>query len=104
MRKTQKVSQGVERNTCTDRYFMQNPEEFIYKCCAIEKDWHLVSPQSCVSSVDEFIQKAYLFPPFFFGVGFTCFSDPKCVVHSKEGFCKLEMKARTANAHMIILR
>jgi hypothetical protein len=103
MRKTEKASHGVERNTFTDRYFMPNPEEFIYECCAIEKDWQLVSPQSCVSSVDEFIQKAYLFPPFF-GVGFTLVSDPKCVLHSKDGFCKVEMKARTANAHMIVLK
>ena len=103
MRKSETASKGVERNTFTERYFMPNPEEFIYECYAIEKDWQLVPPKSVVSSVEEFIEKAYLFPPFF-GIGLTLTSDPKCVLYSKEGFCKISMKARTANAHMIVLK
>lgn len=103
MTQKESASFGIERTTFTERYFMPNPDEFIYECCASEKEWQLVRPKLVVSSLNEFVGKAYLFPPFF-GIGVQLISAPKCVLHSVDGFCKVELKAKPANCHMLVLR
>ncbi|XP_053384822.1 lim and transglutaminase domain protein ltd-1-like [Mercenaria mercenaria] len=103
MSKKEKASAGIEQNTFQEQFFMPNPEEFIYHCCASKAEWQLVSPHSVVSTKEEFVNKAFQHLPFF-DIGFKLTSEPRCYLESKNGFCKIELKAKPANAHMIVLK
>ncbi|XP_060608314.1 uncharacterized protein LOC132760351 isoform X2 [Ruditapes philippinarum] len=99
----ERVSEGVVRNTFQERYFMPDPEEFIYECAAKDLQWQLASN---VISKTRFIEMPYLLPPFF-GIGFELINDSKteskCVLECKDGFCNIKLKRKPANAHMIML-
>lgn len=101
MHTKENASAGVVRSTFHDRYFMPDPAEFVYECCAIDTAWQLLKEP--VKSKAEFAEMPYLLPPFF-GVGLKLTSEPKCEVDSKDGFCKIEMKGDPANAHMLVLK
>ncbi|XP_053384732.1 lim and transglutaminase domain protein ltd-1-like [Mercenaria mercenaria] len=102
MSKKESASAGVVRNTFQERYFMPDPENFIYECYASDPQWQLVKPSSTVHSKEHFLEMPYLLPPFF-GVNFELTSEQKCILYSEEGFCKVELKGKPANAHMIML-
>lgn len=103
MRQSETASAGIVRNTFQDAYFMPSPEEFLYECCAEEKDWQLVRSECNVSSKKEFLEMPYLFPTFF-GVGLELISEPKCVIKSKEGFCEVQLKTTPAKSPFLVLR
>ncbi|XP_053384731.1 lim and transglutaminase domain protein ltd-1-like [Mercenaria mercenaria] len=102
MSKKESASAGVVRNTFQERYFMPDPENFIYECYASDPQWQLVKSSSTVHSKEHFLEMPYLLPPFF-GVNFELTIDPKCILYSKEGFCRIDLKGKPANAHMIML-
>lgn len=93
---------GIVKSTFHERYFMPDPEEFIYECCAIEPKWQLVKPSLIVTSREQFIRMPYLRPPFF-GLGFRLISDQMCVINANNGFCKVVLKCTSANSHLLSL-
>ncbi|XP_045176045.2 lim and transglutaminase domain protein ltd-1-like [Mercenaria mercenaria] len=101
--KMEKASFGIKHKLFQELFFMPNPEKFIYLCCASKPEWQLVSPGSVVPSLEEFIKKANLSFPFF-DIGFQLTSEQACTLNSKNGFCKVEMKAKKTKAHMIVLQ
>jgi hypothetical protein len=102
MSKKEKASSGTEKNIFDERYFMPDPEQFIYQCCAENKEWQLVPTRSMVSSYVEFAKKPILYFSFF-DLGLQLISEQNCVLESKDGFCKIELKAKPSNAHLISL-
>jgi hypothetical protein len=102
MSKKGKASPGTEKNIFDERYFMPDPEQFIYQCCAENKEWQLVPPCSIVSSYAKFAKKPILHFSFF-DLGLQLISEQNCVLETKDGFCKIELKAKPSNAHLITL-
>ncbi|KAH3787770.1 lim and transglutaminase domain protein ltd-1-like [Dreissena polymorpha] len=96
----QKETAGVRINTFQERYFMPKPSEFLYECFPFNTAWQLVDKDLKVRSKQEFIDLPYLLPPFH-GLGLQWQSERKCVLQSQEGFCRIELKGRTTNAHLL---
>ncbi|XP_060608340.1 lim and transglutaminase domain protein ltd-1-like [Ruditapes philippinarum] len=101
MSKKGKASPGTEKNIFDERYFMPDPEQFIYQC-AENKEWQLFPPCSIVSSYAKFAKKPILHFSFF-DLGLQLISEQNCVLETKDGFCKIELKAKPSNAHLITL-
>lgn len=81
---------------------MPKPSEFLYECCALEREWQLVSEDEQVKSKSEFLVKPYLLPPFH-GLGLKLVSEQKCKLESVNGMCRIEFKGKVSNAYLLNL-
>ncbi|WAR22477.1 HIL-like protein [Mya arenaria] len=101
--RTEGGSVGVIRNAFQNRYFMPKPAEFLYECFPNKKAWQLVEPDMQVPNRKAFLEMPYLLPPFH-GLGLQLVSDRKCHLESTDGFCKIELKGRNTNSHLLNLQ
>ncbi|WAR22476.1 HIL-like protein [Mya arenaria] len=103
MRQQEKAAGGIVRNTFQDRYFMPKPSEFLYEAFPFQKDWQLVEPKAQLKTKEEFYKYPYLLPPFH-GQALTLESEQSCVLETVNGFSRIQLKAKTTNAHMLNLQ
>ncbi|XP_052100576.1 uncharacterized protein LOC127734635 [Mytilus californianus] len=82
-------SAGTIQNSFDDNYIMPKPKEFLYACHPNDSKWQLVKPQI---SRNEFLDKAYLLPPFW-RFGMEMISEDRCSIISKNGEAKISFKA-----------
>ncbi|XP_069109200.1 hillarin-like [Argopecten irradians] len=91
-----KTTVGMVKNAFEEYYFMTNPSEFIYMCHPSDERWQLL--QNTVTR-PQFIDKAYLLPPFF-GLGLRLKTKDACVYEAQDGevMIKIDAPAKNANA------
>ncbi|XP_052771202.1 lim and transglutaminase domain protein ltd-1-like [Mya arenaria] len=103
MRQKEKAFGGIVRNTFQDRYFMPKPSEFLYEAFPFQKDWQMVKPEAHLKTKEEFYKYPYLLPPFH-GQALNLESEQSCILETVNGFSRIQLKAKTTNAHMLNLQ
>ena len=72
---------GILKNAFHDYYIIPKPNEFLYACHPDDTKWQLIKNPI---TRHEFLQKAYLLPPFF-KLGMELVTEDRCSINSKLG-------------------
>ncbi|KAH3841268.1 hypothetical protein DPMN_114727 [Dreissena polymorpha] len=81
-----------------EEFFMPRPDVFIYRCYARNIEWHLISTERTLKSLEEFSQVAYISPAFF-TYGLKLVTEPYCVQTAINGVVLIVIMAPKAHAH-----
>jgi hypothetical protein len=78
-----------------ERYFLMNPEEFIYTHFPMDSRWQLLARKV---SIDEFMKMAYLKPPFF-DCGLRLCNHKKCLIDAPDGVASIQLAMSNPRNH-----
>ena len=90
---------GILKNAFHDYYIMPNPKEFIYACHPDDTKWQLIKNPI---TRHEFLQKAYLLPPFW-KLGMELVTEDRCSINSKHGEVYISFKSHLKVANELDL-